>query len=405
MRYNLYILLLTMFMLISCGDQSNDQRSKSSPVNKPIELIDKGIKSFALDNETNFEGLTDLKLSTLEGREYLSFYSREANSIYMYDYEDSTLFRRIELEKTGPNAIRQFFTLQYFFHSMDSIFINIPLMGQYMINSKAEVLDKLVSGGRGISRDEVRNVSYDQASYFANNKVNTLLGRQFNDGIMTSFLRATVDWKNDSISSKSIPSNELFSDYTQIEQMISSENKTYFGIETTFLRGPKFLIGSTPISDSVTVFKGNEKSGSIYLGNPNYSIADYETYLNLREVKMVTSGSSGSVSSVIDPVQPPYYGDTQISPDGKYLYRVLSHGTKAVYNELLKQERPEVTGATLIVVNLETEQISYLDLPIDEIQLNVPVSTNVFTSNRGIHFRVKNQNNENEIQFRAFGVK
>lgn len=405
MRYNLCVFLLAVFILNSCDQSNSGENSKSSEINQPIEVIDKGIKSFPIDDETNFEGLVDLKLTSLEGQEYLSFYSKEANSIYMYNYENAEVFRRIQLEKTGPNSIRQFFTFQYFFHDMDSIFINIPLMGQYMINQKAEVVDKLVSGGRGISMDEVRNVGYDQASYFNNGQVNTLLGGQFNNKTKDAYFRATVDWSSDSITSKSIPSKELFPNYAEIVEVMNTSDKTYFGIETIFLRGTQFLIGSTPISDSVFVFKENIKSGAIYVGSPNHSIADFETYLNLKEVKMVRSGSSGSISNVVEPVQPAYYGDITISPDGKYLYRVLSHGTKAVYNELLKQDRPEVIGATLIVVNIATEQISYFDLPVDEIQVSVPVSTNVFTSSAGIHFRVKDQDNENEIQFRVFGVK
>lgn len=407
MRYNPIKTLLAVLLLSSCGGtEKNEKVDNIIAERKPLELIDKGIKAFPLDDETNFERLIDLKFNTIDEVDYLSFFDRQAYSIYMYDYNQSTLFRRIQLEKVGPNGIIEFFTFQFFFHSMDSIFIRVPLIGQYLINDKAEVIDKHAAAGLKLSQNEIRNASYDGASYYENGKINALwTGTNQGKNQETTYLRAIIDWKNDSIASRYISANQVFADYPKIQEMLNRKDKTFIPIKVHFLRSPEFLFASTPISDSIFLFKDNQRVKSIYAGNPNYNIADYETFLNLREIKNIRSGSSGSVSKVQEPIHPPYYGDFSISPDGKYIYRVLSHGTKPLYNEVLERDIPDVIGATLIVVNTETNEISYFELPIDEIDLQVSESPNVFTSHEGIHFRVKDQQNEDEIQFRVFGVK
>tara|TARA_A100000171_G_scaffold45648_2_gene49634 strand:+ start:101 stop:1324 length:1224 start_codon:yes stop_codon:yes gene_type:complete len=407
MRNNPIKMLLAVLLLSSCGGTEKSKKTDITIVErKPLEIVDKGIKAFALDDETNFERLIDLKFNTIEGVDYLSFFDREAYSIYMYDYRQSTPIRRIQLEKVGPNRIHEFFNFQFFFHSMDSIFIRVPMVGQYLINDKAEVIDKNEAKGSGVFQNEIRKASYDGASYYENGKINTLWTNT-NQGKNQeqTYLRTVIDWKNDSIVSKSIPANQVFSDYPKIKEMLNRKDKTFIPIKVHFLRSPEFLFASTPISDSVFLFKDNQRVKSIYAGNPTYNIADYEAFLDLREIKNTRSGSDGGVSKAEEPIQPPYYGDISISPYGKYLYRVLSHGTKPLYNEVLERDRPDVIGATLIVVDTETNEISYFELPIDEIDLKVPESLNVFTSNEGIHFRVKDQQNEDEIQFRVFGVK
>ncbi|KYG83700.1 DUF4221 family protein [Roseivirga echinicomitans] len=330
MRYNPIKTLLAILFLSSCGGTEKSEKTDNTIAErKPLEIIDKGLKTFTLDDEINFERLIDLKFNTIEGVDYLTFFDRASYSIYMYDYKQPKPIRRIQLEKVGPNRIHEFFNFQFFFHAMDSILIRVPMMGHYLINGKAEVIDKKEAKGSGVFQNEIRKASFDDASYYENGKINTLwTSANQGENQEQTYLRAIIDWKNDSIVSKSISANQVFSDYPKIKEMLNRKDKTFIPIKVHFLRSSEFLFASTPISDSIFLFKDNQRVKSIYAGKPNCNIADYETFLKLREIKNIRSGSSGSVSKVQEPIHPPYYGDNSISPDGKYIYRVLSHGTK-----------------------------------------------------------------------------
>jgi hypothetical protein len=62
---------------------------------------------------------------------------------------------------------------------------------------------------------------------------------------------------------------------------------------------------------------------------------------------------------------------------------------------------PEFNGATLLAIDLETKEIATFELPLDKIV----IQTQVFASSKGVHFRVKDQGNEDQVLFRIFGVK
>lgn len=167
----------------------------------------------------------------------------------------------------------------------------------------------------------------------------------------------------------------------------------------------QYIYTTTPISDSIYVFQDNDIVKSIYAGIPSITIADYKSYMPLMERIVNSNGGSGSITNVIELNQPPYFTNLFLSPNHKYLYRLLSHGTKPKLNPYNNKEYPVITAASLLVLDLSTEEITSIELPVNELKIGVPISAGIFASNTGLHIQVKGQENENEIQFRVFGVK
>ena len=112
----------------------------------------------------------------------------------------------------------------------------------------------------------------------------------------------------------------------------------------------------------------------------------------------------GEVSATTESNQPSFYTDMFIDPKGEYIYRIFSHGTRPSLHPVTGKEVPEITGATLLVIKTDTGEVYQMELPVDEIELKTLFNKGIFVSNRGIHFRVREQDNEDEVQFRVFGV-
>lgn len=416
---NYRLLLLLVVVIVSCGETKEkefikaESNAESKPELAPLKIVDGGVRSFSLDNEANFESLIDLKFSRIDGREYFTFYSRNAHAIYLYDFETGDFVQKIKMEKEGPNAVNMFIRTGFFFHTMDSIFVNTTPHGIYLINSKGEVLDKKAAGkkpkgieGLGSFTNMVdynaRKLYFNGGSRYVDGKIQVEIGGKI--GEMRVNENLIFDFDKDSDVQELIKTEDLIHDYDKVarikKEKWTKERDAPFTLSRYFSNDGEYTYGSTAISDSIYVFDGNELVKTIYAGKPDIDVANYSEYATIRGIKHFKNG----MEAVENPKQPAHYKNTFMSPNGKLIYRVLYHGTKPKLVEGNDRAIPYVFGATLIVLNVETESLTYFDLPVDEIELRIPLNPNVFVNDNGIYFRVKDQENENEVQFRLFSV-
>jgi len=408
MRYT-SIIVVIVSILSSC--ESSSQSEETEPAlkeNKPLELVDKGIKVFPLDFETDFQGIKDPSIFKENDKEHLTFYNRLNHSIYLYNYDSAQFFKKISLSEEGPQAVPKFIFFKYLVHNMDSIFIQIPFYGMYLVNDQAEVIKKLVPKGQKYikirSAERINTVSLDEASTFKKGMLSVANNSQANQP-NRPFLRAFVNWEVDSITSEFIQPESFINHYEEIQAIRNTQGKTISPLEKHFVADDQYVYITTPISDSIYVFKQRELVKSIYAGVPSVTITDYKSYMPLKELKIESNGGNGSVSGVVEMNQPPFYTNLYLSPNHKYLYRLLSLGTKPAINSTTNLEYATITAASLLVLDITTEEVTSIELPVDELKIGVPKSIGIFVSDAGLHIQVKGQESENEIQFRVFGVK
>ncbi len=399
MRYNPIKILLAVLLLSSCGGTEKSEKTDNIIAErKPLELIDKGIKSFPLDHETDFQGIKDPSIFQENGKEYLTFYNQPNHSIYLFDYDSAKLYKKITLSEQGPNGVPQHIS-KYFIHRMDSIFIDLITVNMYLVNGNAEIIDKL-------TLRENKSVTFDGATTFKNNTLNvSVINNYLLNKTNKPFLRAYINWEVDSITSEFIQPESFINHYEEIQTLRNTKGKTIRPLEKHFVADDQYIYSTTPISDSIYIFEGNDIVKSIYAGIPSITIADYKSYMPLMERIVNSNSGSGSITNVIELNQPPYFTNLFLSPNHKYLYRLLSHGTKPKLNPYNNKEYPVITAASLLILNLSTEEITSIKLPVNELKIGVPISAGIFASNSGLHIQMKGQENENEIQFRVFGVK
>jgi hypothetical protein len=383
--------------LFSC--QHETKTEGSSRTTESLTISDEGIKTMFLENGVNFENLIDLKFTLINGEDYITFYDRITDSIFLYNYKTFDLFKKINIEKEGPNEVKNF--SRFFLHTLDSIFIDSS-MSIYLINSNSEVLIKKSSGSKqrnGVPMLDMDTPTFlfDNNSHFENGQIEMTIYLFKRTG--DSYERATFDFEKDSIVEKFVQTKTLIYNYNEVLKVKEEAKKRRegaFNIMRYFGSNKHYLFGSTSISDSLFLFKEGKPVKTIYAGVPKIDVANYSDYATIDMVDHF----EGGMTLHKNPKQPAFYKNMLISPDGKFIYRLLYHGAKAKFVDGNEEAVPNPLGTTLIIVDTETKELNYYELPIKEIDID----SNLFASNEGIFFRVKDQQNEDQVQFRFFKV-
>lgn len=401
-----YFCLTALLLLLSCtSGKKEDLPLEKIQVDSAMmaHLIDLGTKTFPLDTEADFSFLQGLQLTKLEdGREYLSFSNNGKRLIYLYDYKTEEIFNKVRLASEGPNNIQFFFNFNYFFHTSDSIFIDTRSKGYYLIDDSARVLNKI--GGTGNLLNAAGNkISFDAASRFVNGQIHGAFkatGSSPIEGLANT--RATLGFNNKVVVSP-IHARQVIHDFDKamdIRKQQKADGKTTLTMTRQYAKSGDLLFAGTPISDSVRVFLRDSLVEVFYASAQNSVLPDYKEYINLVQIKNVP----GEVSRVSELTQPAQYTNTFVDSKGQYLYRVLVTGTKPATHPISGREFPSPIGAVLLVIDLETRKTYQMELPVDEIQITARINQEVFVSDRGIHFKAKGQENEDEVRFRVFGI-
>lgn len=402
---SILLLLSTHLLLAACGnsEKSSDEKTAPTASKIPLQLIDKGIYTLSIDSLASFDEMFSLQVNEIEGTEYLSFFDSNTNSFYIHDYASGALIKQVKLYQEGPNAVSVFMRPDYYLHSLDSIFIDTNFYGYFLINGKAEVLSR-VSKGPDFSSEGIK-LKFDQSSYLSEKGIHgTVKGHFRKVADHFPLLRGTLKFTESRPIADSLSSKYLFDDYEAIMSFLEQgqrEKKLYVNIHRHMMQHDGYLYATTVISDTIRVFRGDQLVRSIYAGVPDYEVIDYQTYFKNNEI--IQGKNQMSKPTVLN--QPPQYESSFIDPQGKFLYRVMSHGTKAGISPHNEKEIPVIFGATLLVIDLESEERYYIDLPVEEIQIRGFSFSVQFVSNDGIHFRVKEQDNEDQAEFRLFGIQ
>lgn len=400
-----YLFLYFLLLFLSCAPQKQEEQLSNKNPNREVpalKLMDLGIKTFPIDVEADFSYLVGLQLARLEdGREYMSFFNFGKRIIYQYDYETGEIVNKLQLASEGPNDIRFLFGFEYFFHSTDSVFINSRTNGYYLINDNAKILNKV--GDTLMRIDYTGNkLSFDAASYFFNGVIHGAYQTTFQNRIEDlAYTRARLDLNNN-LEISPLHSRQIIYDFDkalEIRKQEKRDGKSSLTMKRQFAKNGNLLFATTPISDSIKVFLRDSLVDILCVTVEDYVLPDYSEYINLARIKKVP----GEVSRITESNQPSQYVNTFVDPKGEYLYRVFVHGTKSSIHPVSGMEVPSPIGATLLVIELDTRETFQMVIPINEVEMNVRPNEQVFVSNKGIHFRVKDQDNEDQIQFRVFG--
>lgn len=393
----IFQLICLLLLVLACDGTSEQKRSSTSQVK--ISIQQRGELSLDLGFGVNFEDLTSLNLINLKDKPYLTFYDRVTHSIYLYTISGGGYVKKIELEREGPNGIRSL--TRFFFHTMDSIFVDSSI-GVYLLDSEANIVDKKSKGadqrnGLPVIGLDSKIYGFDSDSHYKEGKVEMEI-RSFSRK-KDDYERVIYDYKSDSVEEEFIQTGAIIRNYDDVlleKKMIKNRD----GLPPNILRHYVSTDGQayvgTALSDSLYVFERGNLEKKLYAGDPRLEVADYAAYASRRIIERF----EGGMSFYDNPRQPAYYKGMFISPDGKLLYRLLFHGAKPKFIQGEEKPVPNPIGATLIIVDLKTNDLTYYDLPVNEVDLD----KNQFVSDEGIYFRVKDQQNEDQVRFKFFEV-
>ncbi len=377
------ILLSIITLLLSC---KKDNTTTLNP-----KLIEVGYTSMPLDDDTNFN--VNIEFKSINNKPYLHFFNHNNFSIYIYDLQTNALKKKISLEKEGPNGINLGGNLSpsYYIHNLDSIFIT-GQRDHYLINGDGNVLIHnrfKANVGEGISEGQIL-LSLSKATYFKNNQLHT--------GITTYFtktapnLLATLPITMDSVITTYLKEDEIVYNYEEINKLKQETLKegmiAVMGL--SFNRHEDNIYATTPISDTVYVYKDEKLIDKIFTGNDAVKLADNRSYFDQFKRSKYKNEQRPTYTNLF----------LDISDDQNYMFRILNKGaSEVIVNQNNNQEEREQKGLALAVVNLDTKDITYLDLP-DNINLY-----SGFVYNKQLYFKLKDQVIENEIQYIIFKVE
>lgn len=114
--------LWIILLLAACS--SNQKEVKNKYYGKLVgtkRLINSGKKCFRLDTETKVKPLYTQLFTDKEGNSLLTFLNSRKNSIYFYDYSDTTYIKQIVFEREGANALMS--ASAYYIKNPDSIYV------------------------------------------------------------------------------------------------------------------------------------------------------------------------------------------------------------------------------------------------------------------------------------------
>lgn len=129
---NLIIFCLICLLFLSCSHSSNSDEDKFTlveritfPVDENTYYLSKSVSSF-VDKQT--------------GKEYFSFENSEKgqHEILFYDMDSQQLVKRIDIQRTGPNAIAMF---GHYVKDLNHIYItSTGQQSLFLVNDKGEIL-------------------------------------------------------------------------------------------------------------------------------------------------------------------------------------------------------------------------------------------------------------------------
>ena len=392
------LILIIFVIFLTCKDKSNNI----------LVLKENGyLKLNSIEEQSNFK----MRFHNInDKKKILSFYNRDNHSINIYDYNTNNLINKIKLKKEGENSITTpMYWLDYHIHNLDSIFIS-NVKNYYLINSVGEVLF-IQTPKINKNYFKINKPVFNQNTIYFNGDLSFEIEQLLPNEEDTIFLFRTFDFFNNTVKNDFIDIRDVVNDYNKILKAKNTLFKKggFDIIPKHIIKHNEFYIVSTPISDSISIFNGGKLSKSYYVSDSLIKIATYQNYFGRK--KIIKYKNYSAITDKLN--QPPFF--TNMLYDGKFVYRVLSHGTKVnlsnvkeFYPEYLQNittgKKYESKGASLCVLNLETKKTYIFSIPVDQVEIPLD-NTKLFISDEGIHFPIKSNNNLSQITYKIFKIK
>jgi hypothetical protein len=388
-----------IILFLSACNQNEETQTEADHSDIILEIEYKGLDTLFLDKTTDFQSLGLLQLTKIDNEEYLSHFSRITRSIYIYSLHSGKLMNKVTLNSEGANQIIFPITPIYFIHSLDSIFIDTQLHNYYLINDRAQVLKSIGKRSKNFRNNDL-STSFESTIFFDGHQIHGSIRMPFyGTPKETIYARASLKFQEELEMVMSIKNEQFIENFKEVmayREVEENEGNRLINMPRYFVHHADYLFATTPVSDSMYVFKNGQLLESFYAGVSGFDKATHIEYLNFTR----TIRRPGEILYLHETKRNSYYFNTLIDPDGRFIYRVMIQGTNAVFNDAADKKIPEFNGATLLAIDLETKEIATFELPLDEIV----IQTQVFASSKGVHFRVKDQGNEDYVLFRIFGI-
>lgn len=138
-----YCYLLLLLLLAACsGNRKSVKNEYAGKLTASKQLVETGEKRFRLDTETKANPPYIQICTDSMGDNLLTFLNPRKNSIYFYNYSDTTYLKQVAFEREGDNAIMS--AGAYYIKSPDSIYVfNRPMIEIALTDSLGRVHNRV----------------------------------------------------------------------------------------------------------------------------------------------------------------------------------------------------------------------------------------------------------------------
>jgi len=399
MKNILKILIPLAFLsTLSCKKQGKDIGN--------LFLSNVGYKNIVLDSFTSNSNV-NFRLTKIKNNEYLSFFNRNNFSIYIYGYKSGKLIKKIKLGENSLNKITTpYYALDYYIYTLDSIFVS-TIKNYYLLNSDGKILKKLTPIIKN-KYVKIKRPVFNEATNYKNGLLSFEIETDFPDKNEKTYLWRSYDFNKNIVTGNYINKSILVSNYNDVlnfKLLNLKKRGTYDKIAIQFVKENNKLFASTAINDSVYVFDSNKKLINIfYAGDKNIKIPGFIEYFKRK--KITRMGIATAIEDKLE--QPPFFTNMFIDKENGFIYRILIHGAKAIFNSnstvLTEKKLSVLKGATLVAINIDSKKLYTFELPINEIQIPLD-NSKIFLTNTGLHFPLIRQEKENIIRYKILKIK
>jgi len=394
-----FLILLILLSNFGCEKQKTENKHN-------LILSNVGYKDIALDSSTTNTDI-NFRLNRINNEEYISLFNRKNFSIDIYDYKTGKLFKKIEIKNRGRNKIiTPFYSLDYYIYTLDSIFIS-TIKNYYLLNASGKILEKVTPTIEN-KYPKIKRPVFNETTNYKNGVLSFEIETDYPDKKVETYLWRSYDFNKNIVTGNYINKSILVSNYNDVlnfKLLNLKKRGTSDKIAMQFVKQNDKLFASTAINDSVYVFDANKKLiDTFYTGDKSVKIPDFIEYFKRK--KITRMGAATAIEDELE--QPPFYTNMFIDKENGSIYRILIHGTKAVFNSnstvLTEKELSVLKGATLIAVNLDTKKLYTFELPINEIQIPLD-NSKIFLTDKGIHFPLIKQEKQNIIRYKILKLR
>lgn len=261
-------------------------------------------------------------------------------------------------------------------------------------NGKILVDGSINNNKSGMMSSEDKKLSFDKATYFKNGSIYSGITSYDSASDGSTHLRSVIPLPFDSVAKTYLRKDAIIQNYNEVSKIkeeIFNERRMLAVMGLSFARNGDYLYASTPISDVVNIFKNEELIDKVNTGTDAIKMPETRGYFDQFRNK-----------TYLKALEYPFYKGlfSDVNDTRNFLYRIVSKGNSVSYNEDTKQDEQKSKGGYLIVIDLNTNKTTYLELPTEHIDLR-----SCFVVNGKIHFKLKVQDNENEMTFKTFSVE